>query len=130
MDVIFCAMKLLSMVAGIVTLTASAHGRDSTWLVCTSDSLLVSSHEHRAGDGRATSLNLIFGVHDLRGELKDADSGRISLKAAGETGTTFSGTISIDYEAKQLSLKGTLKLDGEPSPIDATMECKEMSTDL
>ena len=123
-------MKLIDLLAGTIVFTASAFARDSTWLVCTDDSLLVSSHEHRAGDGRATSVNLIFGVHDLRGELKDADSGRITLKAAGESGTSFSGTLAIDYGADQVSIKGTLKLDSEPTEIDAKLQCKEMSTDL
>lgn len=84
-------------------------------------------HEHRGpgGDGRVTTFNLIFGMHDLRGELKDKDSGRVKLKSASETGTEFAGTISVDYEANTLSVAGSLKLDGQPNDIDATLTCKE-----
>ncbi len=106
---------------------------DSTWLLCQSDSLVVSAHEHRSGgggDGRATSFNLIFGVHDLRGELKDKDSGRVKLKGVGEAETNFVGTISVDYQTNKLSVAGTLKLDGEPTEIETIMPCKEMSTEL
>ena len=123
-------MKLISAVAAVLVFAVSAFARDSTWLLCSSDSLAVSSHEHRAGDGRATALTLIFGVHELRGELNNADSGRVTMKAASEAGTTFTGTIKIDYEASELSLKGMLKLDGEPNAINATMQCKGMSSDL
>ena len=108
----------------------NAPARDSTWLLCSDESLVVSSHEHRANGGRATSLTLIFGVHEMRGALKDADSGSVTLKAAGENGTTFSGKISLDYEASELALSGILKIDGEPNDISATLQCKEMSAEL
>ncbi len=103
------------VIASLIAVTAQA--RDSTWLLCSNESLVVSSHEHRAsgGDGRATSLMLIFGVHEMRGILKDADSGKVSMKAAGENGTASSGKISLDYEAND---------------INATLQCKEMSAEL
>ncbi|MFN2474731.1 MAG: hypothetical protein ABR526_00105 [Chthoniobacterales bacterium] len=75
-------------------------------------------------------MTLIFGVHEMRGMLKDADSGRVSLKAVGETGTAFSGKISIDYQANELAIAGVLKIDGEPNEINATLQCKEMSPEL
>lgn len=111
---------------------ASVQARDSTWLLCSNESLVVSSHEHRAGggDGRATTLTLIFGVHEMRGMLKDTDSGTVALKSAAETGTGFNGKISLDYQANELSIAGILKIDGEPNDIDATLQCKEMSSDL
>lgn len=128
--VMLVPMKSLLIVLGSAVLALTASGRDSTWLVCTSDSLAISVHEHRADDGRATSLTLIYGVHELRGTLKNSDSGRVTLKANGEAGTEFSGTIAINYESNSITAAGTLKIDGEPNEIDATFECKEMSTDL
>lgn len=116
----------------VVLVAATAQARDSTWLLCSDESLVVSSHEHRAsgGDGRATSLTLIFGVHEMHGMLKDADSAKVTLKAATESGTAFSGKISVDYQANELQLIGILKIDGEPNDIDATLQCKEMSVEL
>lgn len=123
-------MKLLRFVV-LALAAVTAQARDSTWLLCSNESLVVSSHEHRAGgDGRATSLTLIFGVHEMRGTLKDADSGKVMLKAGSETGTAFSGTVSLDYQANELTIAGVLKIDGEPNDMNATLQCKEMSAEL
>lgn len=125
-------MKALLFFAAGLSLASNGFARDSTWLLCNSDSLVVSSHEHRAqdGDGRETSFTLIFGMHELHGMLKDADSGRVTFKAAKEKGTEFVGRLSLDSSATKLSLIGSFSIDGEPTKIDATLECKEMSTDL
>ena len=124
-------LKALLLFSAVV-LGSAAFARDSTWLLCNSDSLAMSLHEHRgkSGDDRETTLTLIFGVHELRGILKGADSGPVTLRETRATETNFVGKISVDYEANELSLAGTLKLDGEPFNIDAKLECKEMSTDL
>jgi hypothetical protein len=123
-------MRSLLLVIGTVIFALSAAARDSTWLVCTSDSLAISTHEHRAGDGRATSLTLIYGVHELRGTLKNSDSGQVTLKANGKAGTEFTGKIAINYDTTAITAAGVLKIDGEPFDIDAAFECKEMSTEL
>lgn len=125
-------MKALLLFAVGLSLASSGFARDSTWLICSSDSLVVSSHEHRAqdGDGRETSFTLIFGMHELHGMLKDADSGRVRFKAANEKRTEFVGRLSLDGNAAKLSLSGALLIDGEPNEIDATLECREMSVEL
>ncbi len=120
------------ILAGCFCLTATAEARDSTWLVCSNDSLALSSHEHRApkGDGRETALTLIFGVHEMRGMLKNVDSGAVTLRAAGETGTKYVGKLSVNYAAKTVRLAGTLTLQGAPTKVKAILQCKEMSPDL
>ncbi len=62
--------------------------------------------------------------------LKDVDAGNVTLKAVDESKTTFSGKISLDYQADELKLAGILKIEGEPNDINATLSCKEMSTEL
>lgn len=124
-------MKALLLFVTIV-LGSAAFARDSTWLVCNSDSLAMSLHEHRAksGDDRETTITLIFGVHELRGILKGTDSGPVTLRDTRASKTSFVGKVRVDYEANEVSLAGTLKLDGEPFDIDANLQCKEMSADL
>jgi hypothetical protein len=106
--------------------------RDSTWLLCSDDSLALSAHEHRApgGDGRETSLTLIFGVHEMRGVLRDADTGKVTLKRQATPDTKFAGQLSLDFEANTVALNGTLTIDGQPTKVKTTLECKQMSPEL
>ena len=109
-----------------------ATARDSTWLLCSDDSLALSAHEHRAagGDGRETSLTLIFGVHEMRGVLRDADTGNVMLKRPGKADTKFAGKIRLDFDANTVALNGTLSIDGEPTKVKTTLQCKQMSPEL
>ena len=122
----FSAFALILASAGMLT------ARDSTWLLCSDDSLALSAHEHRAagGEGRETSLTLIFGVHEMRGVLADADTGNITLKRQGKPDTKFAGRITIDFDANTVALNGTLSIDGERTKVKTTLECKEMSPEL
>ena len=122
----FSAFALILASAGVLT------ARDSTWLLCSDDSLALSAHEHRGpgGEGRETSLTLIFGVHEMLGVLRDAESGTVVLKRQGNPGTAFSGKISLDFEANTIALRGTVSIDGEPTKVNTTLECKQMSPEL
>jgi hypothetical protein len=117
-------------VFGLVTTSSVA--RDSTWLLCSSDSLVLSVHEHRAGSaGRETSLTLIYGVHQLHAALQNTDSGAVKLSSATRAGeTNFTGKASVDYESDKVVLTGTLKINGEPARVKTTMQCKEMSSEF
>ena len=121
---------LLLMVLGLLATTGIA--RDSTWLLCSSDSLVLSVHEHRAGSaGRETSLTLIYGVHQLHGTLQDTDSGPVKLSSATRAGeTNFTGKANVDYDSGKVVLTGTLKIDGEAAKVKTTMQCKEMSSEF
>ena len=118
------------MVLGV--LTTSGIARDSTWLLCSNDSLVLSVHEHRAGSaGRETSVTLIYGVHQLHGTLQNTDSGPVKLSSATRGGeTNFTGKAKVDYDANKVVLTGTLKIDGEPAKVKTTMVCKEMSSEF
>ena len=106
--------------------------RDSTWLLCSDDSLALSAHEHRSGsgEGRETSLTLIFGVHEMRGLLRNADTGNVRLSRQGKPDTKFVGKVSLDFQATTVSLRGTLSIDGEPMKVNTTLGCKQMSPEL
>ena len=121
-----------SVIAFILASAGVLAARDSTWLVCTDDSLALSVHEHRAadGDGRETSVTLIFGVHEMRGVLRDAETGTVALKRQGKPDTKFAGKISLDFDANTVALTGTLSIDGEPTKVKTTLQCKQMSPEL
>jgi hypothetical protein len=121
---------------------ASAYGRDSTCLLGDDGKVAVTTFEHRAKDGRATDVTLIYGSHFLKGALSDTDSGKITLSEHGmqqckqeemregmEDNYIFKGTIKVDYDTGKITLKGKLKFyaggDGDQD-IDTVFECKEL----
>jgi hypothetical protein len=118
----------LSMIAGVL-LSSAAFAADSTWLLGDNGQLAVSTLEHREGDGRATSITLILGMHLLTGHLTDADSGKIFLTEIGPVQGgryKFAGTISMDYGASTVTLRGKLDMAGATDNVNAVFRCKEM----
>jgi len=122
------AALALAMITGVF-LSSAAFAADSTWLLGDNGNLAVSTLEHREGDGRATSVTLILGMHLLTGHLSDADSGQIILTEIGSAksgGYKFKGSISVDYGASTITLKGKLDMAGATDDINAVFKCKEM----
>ncbi len=120
---------ILGMVA-ILASSSAARAADSTWLLGDNGKIAVSTHEHRAGAGRATSVTLIYGVHLLVGELKDTDSGPITLREISDgeedKANNFKGQITVDYERTRVTLAGNLDLGAGPQKINFRIGCKEM----
>ena len=108
-----------------------ARARDSVCLLGDDGKIAVSVFEHRAGAGdRATEVTLIFGGYVLRGQLKNANSGPITLRDVnpGPNAYSFSGRISIDYPTSRITLKGRLKTPpgNDGIDLDASFEGKEL----
>lgn len=125
---------LILVIAGVITLAPGTFARDSTWLLADNGKLAVTTFEHRAGEGRATTVTVIYGEHILRGVLNDADSGRIKLKKETpqepENDYRFTGNISINYEKSQITLKGKLTVGGsEIGTYSMTVKARELGED-
>ena len=120
------------LAASLLLLSAvPAQARDSVCLLGDDGKIAVSTFEHRAGgSNRATDVTLIFGGHILRGLLKDVNSGPIAMKefGSGPNGYSFSGTISVDYPTRRITLKGKLQTPPDKGGIDldASFEGKEL----
>ena len=123
--------KLTFGLMGLLCFSTAAMARDSTWLLGDDgQAVALTTFEHRAENGRATTVTLIYGEHLLRGELKDVDSGKITLKASAalpENNYIFKGMISIDYEKMQIKLKGRMTVgEDEIASYDTTIKCKQL----
>ncbi len=116
----------------VVLFSTAALAGDSTWLLGDDGKIALNTFEHRAGegDGRETSVTLIYGEHFLSGKLKDVDSGKITLKASSsipENAYVFKGSISIDYDKSEITLKGKMTVgDTEIDTYSTTITCKQM----
>lgn len=120
---------LSALVAALAAFTVSTKAADSTWLLGDNGKVAVNSLEHRLGaSGRGTDVTLIIGSHLLKGSLVNRDSGKITLKETGRDGYTFEGTIAIDYQNSQTTLKGRIKFGGSASDsISAKIKSKELN---
>ena len=124
---------LLLGIVGTLVFSTVAFARDSAWLLGDNGKVAVNIFEHRAGMGRATGVTLIYGSFFLHGELHDTNSGKITLVLSDPQPAnryTFTGTISIDYEKSQLTLKGAMT-DGtadhtEIEKLNSTIKCKPL----
>jgi hypothetical protein len=122
---------LLLAATGGLLFAPAAFARDSTCLLGDNGKIAVTTLEHRAGgDGthRVTDITLIFGAHLLRGHLRDADSGPVTLVEAGTRDNyKFVGTLGIDYDKMKMTLKGKLKYDPATSDLyNTTFDCKQL----
>ena len=124
-------MKSVLVAAMSLLVSVSAVAADSTWLLCNNGALAVNSVERRAGiDDRSTNIKLMLGVHLFSGELKNTDSGPVLLKGKSSQ-DVFTGTMNFNYTNNILTLKGTLKIDGQPFAIPAQrLSCKQMHPNL
>lgn len=119
----------------------SAFARDSAWLICNNDYLVINVFEHRdsTGQGRETALKLLYGMHAMDGILIEDESDAVTLfepQIAEETDNghgvyvnSFIGTVHINYST-DLLLKGELSLYGQKHPLDTKLACKNMNPDL
>lgn len=123
-------MKLAFVLAGFVlSLSLPAQARDSKWLICSDDHLVLNVYEHRAGsDQRATDMKLIFGERMMSGALQNTDDGMILLR--GKDDDFFRGRISVDYSELKVGMTGNALLGGAKREIDALFGCKEMDPNL
>jgi hypothetical protein len=124
----------------MIPFTQAAFARDSTWLTCKNDYLVINVFEYRnhTGDGRETELKLLYGAHFLSGLLIEDNSSAVKLLEAPETEITdsgsvvyvnnFEGTVNIDYSTS-LSLKGVFTLYGFKYSLDTKLTCIEMDAD-
>ena len=125
-------MKSLFFALAMTVSALNANAADSTWFLCENGSVVVNSLEHRSanGKGRVTSLTLMVGEHIVQGALDDVDSGLVSFKDSGKNVDGFEGLVSLDYQNNTLSLKGELRLDGEPIALNSSLKCKEMQANF
>ena len=123
---------LLGLVGTLVSLAAAFAG-DIAWLLGDNGKVAVNVFEHRSGMGRAIGVTLIYGSFFLQGELHDTNSGKITLVSSDpqpEGRYTFTGTISVNYEKSQVTLKGTMT-EGSPAHaeierINSIIKCKRL----
>lgn len=109
-----------------------AHASDVKWLLCENGSLVINSVEYRAADGisRKTSLNLIFGMNTLVGELDNTNAGDITFIGTPANKVKFVGSISIDYSTNTLVLNGMFDLFANHFDINSKFNCKKMRDNL
>jgi len=115
----------------VLLFVSTGWAKDSTCLLGDNGKIAVTTFEHRTvSGGRATDVTLIFGTHLLRGELVDADSGPITLKATSkmkENRYVFGGSINVDYSGMKMTLKGKMEVEGiEISKFNTTFRCKQL----
>ena len=109
---------------GVLILPAAVSARDSEWLLGDNGHVAVNILEHREGMGRATDITLIYGLHFLHGTLADTNAGKVVLKEAGESGYLFTGMVGVDYDTKQITLKGKLADADAQRTVIATYDTK------
>ncbi len=121
-------MKLAILAALISLTTLNAQAADSTWFLCNNGSLAINSLEHRSGaDSRQTEVTMIVGMNFMSGKLVNKDSGAISLAGKPGDKNDFNGSIAFDYANKIVSVRGTMRLSGQPFAISTRMPCKELN---
>lgn len=101
---------------------------DSQCLLGDNGKIAVTTFEHRdGGSHRATEVTLIYGMHLLRGRLRDTDSGPIALSETGPEHYAFVGSLRVDYNAMKMTLKGKLKYTPTLSEnYNTTFRCKTL----
>lgn len=123
-------LRVILLAALVSVMALRVEARDSTCLLGDDGKIAVTTLEHRAENStRATDVTLIYGAHLLSGKLKDADSGKITLKekGAGKDSYTFVGNISVDYKKGRITLKGKLKFAPDVAEnINTSFKCKEL----
>jgi len=115
------------LIAFIICTSSTVMAADSNWLLCSNDSLAISSFEHRNGvENRETHVNLLFGMHMITGNLVNTNSGDVIL--SDKINNNYRGKISIDYAKKVIILKGTLTIYDEKTIMkNLKLKCKELN---
>lgn len=113
---------------GALGLGPRAWSADSQCLLGDNGKIAVTTFEHRdGGSHRATEITLIYGLHLLRGRLRDRDAGPITLSEAGGEHYAFVGNLRVDYDALKMTLKGKLKYTPTLSEnYNTTFSCKAL----
>jgi hypothetical protein len=124
-----------SVIIGIMLsfLSLPALASDSLWLLCDNGSLAMNLLEHRSADGqgRVTSLILLYGVKTFSGELTNTNSGRVFLTSTLKDENNFIGDVTVNYAQRVVSLRGVLELAEERRfSINTQLKCKEMRSKL
>lgn len=99
-------------------------GSDSSWYLCSSNSIVINYFEHRTEDGRAADITLIFGGWNLEGSIIDAEDGAIKLISSEKTGS-FTGEIKADFKylKETMTIQGTLNLHGSANKVSQVLTC-------
>jgi hypothetical protein len=108
-----------------LSFTSLTFAKDSLWLVCKSDNLVVNVLEHRSGaENRAMALSLIHGAHVATGSSDYESTNAVVL---GGPNMSFLGQVDVDFAKSTLELKGSLSLSGFAKKITQKLDCSEMS---
>jgi hypothetical protein len=111
----------------------SAFAKDSDWRICTGEvvlfdvpvNLVVSSYEHRNGEGRSADLTFIYGGHVLHGSLDTSYANEGALKLTGYK-ASFNGSAALDFQKNTLALNGKVNFAGSVSDLNASLACEAL----
>lgn len=113
-------MKQLIFALILTASVSPALASDSTWTVCSSKSFLVSAYEHRTGASkRQTEVTLIYGGHEAKGILSEHSSA-VDLSSAT---MNINAQVSLNEEAKRMTIEGALFIQGQRFDIEETLKC-------
>jgi hypothetical protein len=126
-------MKILLLLAVCSASITSVFAKDSDWKLCKGEvtlfdepvRIVVSSYEHRAGNGRVADMTFIYGGNILQGSLNTSEVNSGTLKLKGNN-SSYKGTAAIDFEKSRLVLAGKLTLNRQVSELNALLECETL----
>ncbi len=115
-------MKTLML--SLFLLTTSVFAKDSLWVLCKSNNLVMNILEHRDGaDGRVAEVTLIYGSHVAKGTL-DYELGKMA-NFKGKS-INFDGEISFRFPISDIKIQGNLRINNSAYNIKQVLACEEI----